>query len=368
MLSKACLVGAYQRKLEEIACWDDVDLMVIVPPSWDDLAAPLKLERSHTEGYKLLVDPIRSNGNYHLHYYPRLRQRLAQFRPDIVHIDEEPYNLATWLAMRQAKVVGAKTLFFTWQNLNRSYPFPFSWMEKQVLSGVDYALMGNREAVQVWQEKGYEGPYRVVPQFGVDPALYQPQGQRDSGRVFTIGSANRRLVPEKGVDVLLQAAARLPGIWQVHIAGEGPSRSALMQLAQTLGIQDRVHFDGAIPSSQMPAYLQQLDVLVLTSRTRPNWKEQFGRILVEAMACETAVIGSTSGEIPYVIGDAGLTFPEDDVDALHQRLLTLMQSETQRLALGQKGRQRVLAHYTQAQIAAQTVAVYREMLERLPSN
>ncbi|MCA9977007.1 MAG: glycosyltransferase family 4 protein, partial [Anaerolineales bacterium] len=93
-----------------------------------------------------------------------------------------------------------------------------------------------------------------------------------------------------------------------------------------------------------------------------NWKEQFGRVLVEAMACETAVIGSTSGEIPHVIGDAGLIFPEEDVDSLHQHLLTLMQSEIQRRELGQKGRQRVLAHYTQAQIAAQTVAVYQDIL------
>ncbi|MBE2199789.1 MAG: glycosyltransferase family 4 protein [Anaerolinea sp.] len=362
MVSKACLVGAYQRKLEEIARDDQIDLTVIVPPSWDDAAAPLQLERSHTAGYKLLVDPIRFNGNYHFYYYPRLKQRLAQLRPDVVHIDEEPYNLATWLAMRQAKASGAKTLFFTWQNLNRSYPFPFNRMEQQVLNGVDYALMGNQEAVQVWQAKGYRGPYRVIPQFGVDPALYQPPPRRDSGRVFTIGSANRRLVPEKGLDLLLQAAARLPGTWQLHIAGEGPCRASLEQLAQTLAIRERVFFDGAIPSTQMPAYLQQMDVLALPSRTRPNWKEQFGRVLIEAMACGTAVIGSNSGEIPHVIGDAGLIFPEDDVDALHQHLLTLMQSETERWRLGQQGRQRVLAHYTQVQVAAQTAAVYREIL------
>ncbi|MCA9960546.1 MAG: glycosyltransferase family 4 protein [Anaerolineales bacterium] len=362
MLSKACLVGAYQRKLEEIARCDNVELTVIVPPSWDDLAAPLRLERSHTEGYKLLVDPIRFNGNYHLYYFPRLKQRLAQLRPDVVHIDEEPYNLATWLALRQAKAVGAKTLFFTWQNLKRAYPFPFSYLERQVLAGIDYALMGNQEAVEVWQAKGYQGPHRVIPQFGVDPTLYQRAKNRDGGRAFTIGSANRRLVTEKGIDLLLQAAARLPGIWRVHIAGEGPARADLERLAQELGIGDRVIFDGVIPSAQMPAYLQQLDVLALTSRTRPNWKEQFGRVLVEAMACETAVIGSTSGEIPHVIGDAGLIFPEEDVDSLHQHLLTLMQSEIQRRELGQKGRQRVLAHYTQAQIAAQTVAVYQDIL------
>lgn len=364
MLSKACLVGAYQTKLEEIAKFQDVELMVIVPPVWNDPAGPVLLERSHTNGYRFLVDPIRFNGQFHMYYYPRLKQRLAEFCPDVVHIDEEPYNLATWLALRQAQVAGAKSVFFSWQNLIRRYPFPFSWLENQVLQQADYALMGNQEAVQVWQGKGYNGRFQVIPQFGVDPQLFRPPTQRDKGRGFVIGSANRRLVAEKGVDVLMQAVARLPGIWRLHIAGDGPQRLYLEQLAQELKIADRVQFDGVISSTQMPAYLQTLDVLVLASRTLPNWKEQFGRVLIEAMACETAVIGSSSGEIPNVIGQAGLIFPEDDVAALHKQLLQLMQSESLRDELGRKGRQRVLAHYTQAQIAAQTVNVYHEMLDK----
>jgi glycosyltransferase involved in cell wall biosynthesis len=367
MLSKACLVGAYQRKLEEIARQGKaspggLELMVIVPPSWDDPAGRVTLERSHTEGYQLVVDPIRMNGQFHLYYYPRLRQRLAQFRPDVVHIDEEPYNLATWLAMRQAHAAGARTLFFSWQNLARRYPFPFNLIERQVLAAIDFAIMGNQESVAVWRGKGYSGPCRVIPQFGVDPALYPPPDRRDNGRGFVIGSANRRLVAEKGVDLLLRAAAGLPGVWRLHIAGEGPEQAPLMRLARELGIEQRVSFDGPIPSGQMAAYLQQLDVLVLASRTLPNWKEQFGRVLVEAMACEVAVVGAQSGEIPHVIGDAGLTFPEENIDALHGRLLQLIQSETLRDELGRRGRARVLAHYTQAQVAAQTVEVYWKMM------
>ena len=112
----------------------------------------------------------------------------------------------------------------------------------------------------------------------------------------------------------------------------------------------------------MPAYLGQMDVLVLASRTLPNWKEQFGRVLVEAMACETAVVGANSGEIPNVIGPAGLIFPEGNAAALRQHLLTLMQSEERGRELGRNGRERVLAQYTQAQIASQTVSVYRDIL------
>lgn len=362
MLSKACLVGSYQTKLEAIARFPDVDLVTIVPPSWDDPDGRVTLERRYTEGYELLVDPIRFNGRYHTYYFPTLPRRLAQFQPDIVHIDEEPYNLATWLAMRQARLYGAKTLFFSWQNLARRYPPPFSWMEQQVLAGIDYAILGNREAVAVWRAKGYDGPKRVIPQFGVDLNLFSPRTAYDPGRTFIIGSANRRLVPEKGVDLLLRAAADLPGVWRLHIAGDGPALAQLRRLANKLGIADRVHFDGPIPSGSVPAYLRDLDVLVLTSRTMPNWKEQFGRVLVEAMASGVPVIGSRSGEIPHVIGDTGLIIPEEDIDALRSGLLQLMQDSELRLDLGRRGRQRVMDHYTQAQIAAETVDVYRQML------
>ena len=364
MLSKACLVGTYQTKLEAIAQFDDVELMVLVPPSWDDPAGPIHLERSYTNGYQFLVDPIRFNGQFHLYYYPHLKQRLATFQPDIVHIDEEPYNVATWLAMRQAHAIGAKTLFFSWQNLHRRYPFPFNLLEKQVLAQIDYAIMGNKDSVQVWREKGYTGRYCIIPQFGINPQLFHPPAHRDKGRSFVIGSANRRLVPEKGVDLLLQAVAKLPGVWQLRIAGDGPERPSLVRLAQELDITHRVQFDGPIVSEQIPAYLQQLDVLVLASRSLPSWKEQFGRVLVEAMACGVAVVGANSGEIPHVIGDAGLVFPEDDVQTLQTHLHHLMQSPTLRNTLGNAGRQRVLAHYTQAQIAAQTVAVYQDILTK----
>ena len=309
------------------------------------------------------MDPIRFNGQYHTFHFPTLKKRLAAFNPDLLHIDEEPYNLATWLAWRQGRKAGAKTLFFSWQNLERKYPFPFSFMENQVLRGVDYAIMGNRDAVNVWRNKGYQGPFKVIPQFGTDPTIFVPPQKRDRGRGFIIGSANRRLVREKGVDLLLLAAARLPGIWRLHIAGEGPERPYLEQLAQELGIAERVQFDGAISSDEMPAYLQQMDVLVLASRTQENWKEQFGRVLVEAMACEVAVVGAQSGEIPNVIGDAGLTFREDDADDLYEQLRQLLQLENLRDSLGHKGRQRVLDHYTQAKIAAQTVSVYRGIVE-----
>ncbi|RME73542.1 MAG: glycosyltransferase family 4 protein, partial [Chloroflexi bacterium] len=370
MLSKACIVGAYQKKLEEIAAFDDVDLTVVVPPSWDDPRSPTRLEKMYTRGYDLRVTDIVFNGNYHLHFYPKLRQIVREVRPDVFHIDEEPYNLATFHAMWLARSVGAKTVVFSWQNLLRRYPPPFSWMERYVLRHADTLLVGNQEAMEVWTRKGYTGPIYQIPQFGVDPAIFyrrprvtrrsripvaaRRHARKPSQPALVIGYVGR-LVEEKGVEILLQAASQLSGPWTLHILGSGPDRPRLEKMAQWLGISPRVTFDERMPSTHLPHYFSGLDVLVLPSVSRPNWKEQFGRVLIEAMACDVITVGARSGAIPEVIGNAGLTFAEGSVEELRIQLQRLIDDVPLRETLREKGRRRVTEHYTQAAVARKTV-------------
>jgi glycosyltransferase involved in cell wall biosynthesis len=364
MISKACVVGMYQRKLEEMARLPGVELSVIVPPIWRDPSGDLRLERVHVQGYQMFVDPMRFNGNFHLHYFPTIAQRLHDTHPDIVHIDEEPYNVATWHALWLARRAGARTLFFSWQNIVRHYPIPFSVGERWTLRTVDHAIAGTDSAAEVWRAKGYRGPVAIIPQFGIDPEIFSPGELRHDGRGFVIGYVGR-LVPEKGVDLLIRALAELPqhsGGWRLEIVGQGPERESLIRLARSLNLSDRISFSGQVSSARMPALYREFDVLVVPSRTRPNWKEQFGRIIIEAMASGVPVIGSDSGAIPGVIGDAGLLFPEDDAKALAAHLSALMQDEALRCELAARGRARALNHFTHAQVAAQTVDVYRQML------
>jgi len=260
MLSKACVVGAYQGKLEHIASYDDIELTVIVPPSWRDERGTLPLERALTRGYRLLVEPILFNGNYHLHFYPWLHRRLTALQPDVLHIDEEPYNLATWHALRLAQRRGTRTLFFSWQNIERRYPWPFNAMESYVLRRADAAIFGSAGAHAVWRAKGYCGREAIIPQFGVDPDLF-PMRAEDTyieGR-FSVGFVGR-LVREKGVDILLRALADLPKEVHLTVIGAGPERAALGQLAGRLNISERVIFEPWIPSTAIPERLRRLDV------------------------------------------------------------------------------------------------------------
>jgi glycosyltransferase involved in cell wall biosynthesis len=390
MLTKALLVGEYQRKAELLAAEDDIELTVVVPPSWRDGDRVQALERLHTDGYRLLETPIALSGNFHLHWYTHLGRILDESRPELVHIDEEPYNLATRLAMQQARARRARTVFFTWQNMQRRYPPPFSWWERAVYNRIDGAIAGSRTASQVLRAKGYAGPLWTIPQVGVDPGFFSPRpAHRREGRPFRIGFAGR-LVHGKGVDLAIEALASLttepsgssvpiPDVEnaqartdavrrastldaRLEILGEGPERQALEQLAQRLGVGERVRFRPWMPSSELPAFYHSLDALVLPSRSTPSWIEQFGRVLIEAMACGVACVGSDSGEIPHVIGDAGLVFPEGDSAALRDQLWRLATNDALSEALAEAGRARVLERFTMARVAQETADVYRAVL------
>ncbi len=170
------------------------------------------------------------------------------------------------------------------------------------------------------------------------------------------------MIQEKGLDTLIRACAGLRGDWALRLVGGGDQLDALRALADELGVAERVQMGERLTSTQMPDFYGSLDALVLPSRTLPNWKEQFGRVLIEAMSCQVPVVGSDSGEIPHVIGDGGLVFAEGDTDQLRQHLQRLMDDRAFAHALGQRGRQRVLTQYSMGMVASRTVDVYWRLL------
>jgi glycosyltransferase involved in cell wall biosynthesis len=371
MISKALVVGAYQRKAEELARLPGVSLVVAVPPYWREDRHRLELERAYTAGYELVVLPMMLNGHYHVHFYRRLAALMDVVAPDVIHIDEEQYNVATFLALRVAVRRGIPALFFTWQNIAQRYPPPFSLMERYTFAHAVQAIAGNAAAADIIRAKGYRGPLAVIPQFGVDPDLFAPRarglpassphGEAARSTTYVIGFVGR-LLARKGLFVLLEALAELDGAWELRVVGTGEDRAEAEALAERLGIAQRVVFMGQQPSTAMPAIMRQCDVLVGPSLTTPRWKEQFGRMLVEAMACGVPVIGSDSGEIPNVIGDAGIVVPEGDSVALRTAIARLRDQPMERQDLAERGRARVLALFTQEAVARRTRAVYQEML------
>ena len=223
----------------------------------------------------------------------------------------------------------------------------------------------NEETGRVISRRGWKGESLVIP-LGVDPARFK---KIDAGALreriglnwFTIGFAGK-LDAQKNPLGLIRAAAGLGDDFNLLIIGEGPLRKDCHRLAAELGIGEKTFFPGPVPHERMPEYLNCLDCLVMPSLTRKNLKEQFGRVLIEAMSCAVPVVGSDSGEIPAVIGESGLVLPEGDTTALRAALSRLRDDPSLINRLGEEGRRRAEEKYSWAAVARCQIGVYRRLL------
>lgn len=357
-----------QHKIREISKLG-IALTVVSPPRW--AGSDNEVRRVKPDGFELLIrkcwfSSTRSVrlGN-HLHFYPSIHEVVGREKWDLVHIDEEPFNLATFHALRACKEHRRSAIFTTWQNLMKAYPPPFNLFERYVLSNAAGALAGNEEGLALLRSRGFHRPAAHIPQLGVDPVLFRRRNcdplrmsLLPSG-AFAIGFVGR-LSPEKGVDILIKALPLLPSRCAVVLVGSGPERTGLIRLARELGVLDRVRWVPWVSSDEVADYMNTLDVLVLPSRTC-NVKEQFGRVLIEAMSCGKCVVGSDIGEIPAVIGSAGLIFREGDERGLANCLERIMNDRLLRRSLEDRGRERILAKFTYSKIAADTADFYRQI-------
>ncbi len=356
-ISKPYVAAAYRRKLTLLK-ERGFEVGLICPESWAGQA----FEASASDGdYWLRRLPIGLDGRNHFHFYEGLAAAVAEFRPDVLNVEEEHYSLVTYQAFRLAARCRAKPLFYTWQNIRKRYPPPFSWIERKIFREAAAGVCGNQEAIDVLRAKGFLGLAPEIPQMGVTLELFHPRDAEESTRARLrqeLGLAGDglwcgffgRLVEEKGLGNLVDAVPRVPGL-RLLIVGSGPEKERLESQIARLGMGERIRLLGPVRSESVASYLKAIDVLCLPSLTRPNWKEQFGRVLIEAMAAEAVVVGSSSGEIPRVIADAGLVFPEGDVEALAAQLRRLAESKDLRTSLRATGAARVRRLYTNDVVA-----------------
>ena len=149
--------------------------------------------------------------------------------------------------------------------------------------------------------------------------------------------------------ILADAVARLTFPFNLLIIGRGPEKKRILRRVDELGMLPKTRFVDAVPHDSVAGYMNCIDVLVLPSVTTRIWKEQFGRVLIEAMASEVPVVGSSSGEIPHVIGPAGMVFDEGDPGHLAARISEVFAGD--RAKLGKAARRRVQQKYTMRKIA-----------------
>ncbi|MEO0824950.1 MAG: hormogonium polysaccharide biosynthesis glycosyltransferase HpsO [Cyanobacteria bacterium J06635_15] len=382
--SHTYIVDLNCEKLRALANLDDsVEVTIVVPKRWKPGGVQNRLiETQPQQAGRFRIVPVSNfseNNQGLLLFGADLIKLLREFRPHIIQVEQGSKALAYAQTITLNRVLGlkAKNVFFTWWNLPYELKFPVSLIEQYTLGQTNGVVVGNQDGADILRDRGYDGPIKVMPQLGVDEQLFKPQDQPELAQSlgiqpedFVIGFVGR-FVEEKGLLTLAQAVTKLGDRpWKWLLLGRGSLKESVIKMAEEAGIRDRLIWIESVPHDDVPRYINLMDTLVLPSETTyrfktltaVGWKEQFGHVIIEAMACRVPVIGSDSGEIPYVIGDAGLVFPEANAEALADCLTKLIDQPNLKEDLAQKGYDRAMAQYTNHALAQQQLDFYQELV------
>jgi glycosyltransferase involved in cell wall biosynthesis len=259
---------------------------------------------------------------------------------DLILVEAEPWAVIRWQAWFWKWWYCPEALFgeFTWENIRRSgwKGWVLDYVYRRSAATSDFIIAGNKEAGELFQRANLPKDRLLVsPQLGVDAALFRPVAAEEKKRLkkefgmpseaFVIGFCGR-YEKFKGVPELLEAVELLRGRKQeidirLILLGHGKLLPWLAAAQQT---RPWLHLAAPRPHAEVTPFMQLLDLFVLPSKEhrsfRHLWKEQFGHVLIEAMACGVPVLGSSSGAIPEVIANPELIFPEGDVRAMAERI------------------------------------------------
>jgi glycosyltransferase involved in cell wall biosynthesis len=290
-------------------------------------------------------------------YLTRLGRLIAEVRPQVAFLEEEPTSVAAFQWGRALRRADVPFGLQADENLQRPYPLSARAFRRVNLAQGAFVAARSPTAAALVRSIDADVPTPLIPHHvpAWETVATAPRER------FVIGYAGR-LVPEKGLDVVIDAAAGLEGV-ALRFVGNGPLRDELRERAAARTVS--LEIDTTVAHDMMAAAYASFDVLVLPSRTTDTWAEQFGRVLVEAMWCGVPVVGSDSGEIPWVIESTGggAIFPEGDVHVLRETLCRLRDAPQLRRELAARGREQAQARFSVEAVARRLDAALTAAVE-----
>ncbi len=368
------VVGVNRAMWRKLAEDPGFNITVAAPKVFQGDLRPLTID-PEPAGSRLNLAPLDAawTGRIHVFHYHhgQLRKLMRDGEFDIVHAWEEPYIYAGYQIARSLRNCRSRFVFRTAQNLMKRYPPPFSFFERQTLRRAQAWIAGGSLVFENMVKRGFPPEKGRVLTLAVDVSAFRPlttdqrrEVLQELGMQAPLLGFLGRLSQEKGLDILMRALELLPVSqpWSLLLLGSGPYESKVKDWASARGWQDRVLVK-LVKHDEVPRYLAAMDILLAPSQTTSHWREQFGRMIVEAFASGVPVIGSDSGEIPRVIGDAGRVVAEGDPAAWANAIQELLPSQETRVLLAQRGLERVEQFSTTA-VAGQFAEFYRWLAEQ----
>ena len=352
--------------------YSNVQLKVLIPKTWNGTLFNLKageFSKYNLENCEFIAIDTFKSGNEVLYGYKfrELIKLLRSFKPDIIHVEQGDNAFSYFQVILLSRLFcrNAKFVFFTWVNWKAKFSLKYKlfWglVEKFNLYFSSGAIVGNDDAGNVLRDKKFRKPIEALLQLGVNRKFFYPAKKVKKKLIGYVG----RLIDEKGIFNLVDAFSLLSkdfSEWKLLFVGEGEAKKRLINYVYENKLMDRIEIRDSVSHERVAAIINDFEIFVLPSYDTVDWKEQFGHVLIEAMACKVALIGSDAGQIPHVIGNAGLVFEQKNVKCLASCLKQLMDNEELRKQLGEKGYKRFEDNYSYEIIAKKTYSFWNKFI------
>ena len=368
-ISHTYVVGVNQGKLDAIAATGAAEVGLIVPRQWKAVQwnKLLEVEQPYP---RIQIYPIPAwfKGRAGAYFYPPLAvlKAIVDFRPDVIQVEQEVFSLSAFEIACLARLLKKPMVLFGWENMDRQLS-PFrNWIRQFVFNATQYIIAGNHEGAELVKHWGYQRSVEVMPQMGVDTELFSPQLRHQTNpSEIHIGYVGR-ISHHKGIDTLIEAARILRSqghSFRLVLCGSGQDEALFKKQADEAQLSESIVWRGGVRHDEVPQEMGKMDILVLPSRTVETWKEQFGHVLIEAMAMGIPAVGSTCGEIPNVIGRSDLVFTEGNAEELAAILARLITEPAWRSEMEQYSLNRVAQYYSHKRIAERLLDLWRDVLQ-----
>ncbi len=350
-----------RRYLEIIADNTDWEIHLIAPEFWYEPSFKKRFlfEDSddkiikHTVPAKFVRHPI-----FFKYKSSSIKRLSKEINPDVVFISNDPYAISSYQGVKYNK--DKKIIIYGIQNIHKFIPFPFSSIYRHNLRYCDYFLGCNKETLKINQTWGFKGPVDYLP-IGIERGNFKRRSGFKLNAPPVIGYVGR-IEMIKGIKFLVEALNLLKMPLKFTLVGDGSLTGWVKSNINTDLIQ--LEFKSFIPHDKISEEYNKFDILVVPSITVKRWKEQFGRVLVEGMACGLPVIGTDSGAIPDVLGDAGMIIKERAAEAIADAIKTLLSNEGKRFELIENGIKRVEKYFYWESVADKVVSVIEELTQK----
>lgn len=362
------------KKLNPLAKDHHIQLLALFPEKWEEGGQGFELEPS-VYNFDFKVYGVDSPGFGHRAFFKRSKWffDIIRFKPDVIHLCMEPHSLfslqvlLTTIFLPNVKLVYRTSVSIFFPKAKEMFPFklwPLHWfIDFWARIRADAIHTVNEDGQKVLEQRKFKNIRTIIPQ-SIDLNLFKREGLPvyETEKLFVYAG---KLIPEKGLRYLLKAFREIVKVHKsarLILIGKGPCEEGIQKYITKYKLSDNISLMGLVAYASMPQVYSSAVSLVLPSYANKTWKEYFGRVLIESMACGLIPIGTDCGEIPKIIGDGGIICRQKSWKDLYKAIKTIINLPLDELeSLSDRNIHFVKKHYSHESIGK----MYQDLYKRL---